>query len=145
MVDDFAGNTDGHFNSNITTIFADMMFKYKGFAVMGEYANRNADVINHFSADSTSSASVMAGSSLNFSLSYLMKNNWQVAARYTSYTPHVDYIDNGEQRYTFGVSKYVVGHSLKVQADVTYKMEDDRAGISTDDKLLYRLQIDFHF
>ena len=145
MVDDFAGNTDGHFNSNITTIFADMMFKYKGFAVMGEYANRNADIINHFSADSTSSASVMAGSSLNFSLSYLMKNNWQVAARYTSYTPHLDYIDNGEQRYTFGVSKYVVGHSLKVQADVTYKMEDDRAGILTDDKLLYRLQIDFHF
>ncbi|MFT6244396.1 MAG: hypothetical protein ACJA0U_000716 [Salibacteraceae bacterium] len=145
MIDDFAGNADGHFNSNITTIFADMMFKYKGFAVMGEYANRNADVINHFSADSTSSASVMAGSSMNLSLSYLFKNNWQVAGRYTSYTPNADYIDNGEQRYTFGVSKYVVGHSLKVQADVTYKMEDDPAGSITDDKLLYRLQIDFHF
>ena len=39
MVDDFAGNTDGHFNSNITTIFADMMFKYKGFAVMGSSNN----------------------------------------------------------------------------------------------------------
>ncbi|NRA13477.1 MAG: porin [Crocinitomicaceae bacterium] len=145
MVDATAGNLDGHFNSNVTTIYVDMMFKYKGFAVMGEYANRNADVINHFGADSTSSASVMVGSSMNLSLSHLMKNNWQIAARYTSYTPHADYSDNAEQRYTFGVSKYVVGHSLKVQADITYKMEDDPIGSTTDDKLMYRLQIDFHF
>ncbi|MFT5859157.1 MAG: phosphate-selective porin OprO/OprP [Flavobacteriaceae bacterium] len=141
MNDATASNGDGFFNSNITTIFADMMFKYKGISVMVEYANRDADVINHFSADSTSSASVMAGSSMNFNLGYLFKNNWEVAARYTSYNPHDDYSDNAEQRYTFGVSKYVVGHSLKIQTDVTYKMEDN----SPNDKLMYRLQIDFHF
>lgn len=141
MNDDSGENADGFFHSNITTIFADMMFKYKGISVMGEYANRNADVINHFSADSTSSASVMAGSSMNFSLGYLFKNNWEVAARYASYTPHADYADNAEQRYTLGLSKYIVGHALKVQADVTYKMEDN----SPNDKLMYRLQIDFHF
>jgi phosphate-selective porin OprO/OprP len=138
MIDHTGENPDGFFHSNETTIFADMMFKYKGFAVMGEYANRSADIVNHFSSDSTSSATVMAGSSMNLSLSYLLKSNWQVAARYTSYTPHTDFTDNGEQRYTFAVSKYIVGHALKVQADVTYKMEDDPAGSITDDKLMYR-------
>lgn len=145
MIDHTGENPDGFFHSNEATIFADMMFKYKGFAIMGEYANRSADVVNHLSSDSTASASVMVGSSMNLSLSYLLKSNWQVAARYTSYTPDTDLIDNGEQRYTFAVSKYVVGHALKVQADVTYKMEDDPAGSVTDDKLMYRLQIDFHF
>jgi len=141
MYDATATNVDGLFNSNVTTIFADMMFKYKGISVMGEYATRNADVINHFSADSTSTASLMAGSGMNFSLGYLFENNWEVAARYASYTPHVDYADNAEQRYTLGISKYIVGHALKVQGDVTYKMEDN----STNSKLMYRLQIDFHF
>ena len=141
MVDDTPSNVDGYFNSNITTIFADMMFKYKGVSVMGEYAMRDADVINHFSADSTSSASVMAGSGMNLSIGYLFKNDWEVAGRVATYTPHADYADNAEQRYTLGISRYIVGHALKVQADVTYKMEDNK----TDDKLMYRLQIDFHF
>jgi len=129
------------YNSNITTIFADLMFKYKGLSVMGEYANRNADVINHFSADSTSTASVMAGSGMNLGLGYMFKSNWELAARVATYTPHVDYADNAEQRYTFGVSRYIVGHALKVQGDVTYKMEDN----TTDGELMYRLQIDIHF
>jgi phosphate-selective porin OprO and OprP len=141
MEDATSSNVDGMFNSNVTTIFADMMFKYKGISVMGEYATRDADVINHYSLDSLSSASVMAGSSMNLSVGYLFKNNWEVATRYTSYTPHADYTDEGEQRYTLGVSKYIVGHSLKVQADVTYKMENN----SADSELMYRLQIDFHF
>ena len=118
-----------------------MMFKYKGVSVMAEYANRNADVINHYSADSTNTASVMAGSGLNVNLGYMFKNNWEVAGRVATYTPHVDYVDNAEQRYTLAVSRYIVGHALKVQGDVTYKMEDN----STNSALMYRLQIDIHF
>ncbi|MDB2656507.1 OprO/OprP family phosphate-selective porin [Crocinitomicaceae bacterium] len=141
MWDNSEGNDDGLFNSNITTIFADMMFKYKGVSVMAEYANRNADIINHYSADSTNTASVMAGSGLNVNLGYMFKNNWEVAGRVATYTPHVDYVDNAEQRYTLAVSRYIVGHALKVQGDVTYKMEDN----STNSALMYRLQIDIHF
>jgi hypothetical protein len=141
MWDDSEGNSDGLFNSNITTIFADMMFKYKGWSVMGEYASRNADVINHFNADSTNTASVMAGSGLNVNLGYLFNNNWEVAGRVATYTPHADYADNAEQRYTLAVSRYIVGHALKVQGDVTYKVEDN----SPNSALMYRLQIDIHF
>jgi hypothetical protein len=71
----------------------------------------------------------------------MFKNNWELATRYTTYTPHQEYNDNGEQRYTLGVSRYIVGHALKVQGDVTYKMEDN----SSNSELMYRLQIDIHF
>ncbi|MCH2224215.1 MAG: OprO/OprP family phosphate-selective porin [Crocinitomicaceae bacterium] len=141
MVDATASNADGYFNSNITTIFADMMFKYKGVSVMGEYAFLDADVINHYSADSTSTATVAAGSGLNLNVGYLFKNNWEVAGRYTTFTPNALIGKENEQRYTLGISKYVVGHALKVQGDITYKAEDN----SANSELMYRLQVDIHF
>lgn len=141
MTDATTSNVDGYFNSNVTTIFADMMFKYKGISVMGEYAFLDANVINHYSADSTSTATVSAGSGLNLSVGYLFKNNWEVAGRYTTFTPNVLIGKENEQRYTLGVSRYIVGHALKVQGDVTYKAKDN----STSSALMYRLQVDIHF
>ena len=43
-------------------------------------------------------------------------------------------------QYTFGISKFVVGHKLKVQTDVSFL---DIQGET--DILLYRLQVDLHF
>ena len=45
-----------------------------------------------------------------------------------------------QNQYTFGVSKYIVGHKLKVQTDVSYT----DIGLKTN-QLLYRLQVDIHF
>ena len=36
------GDIDGYFEITTSTIFVDMMFKYKGFSFMGEFANRTA-------------------------------------------------------------------------------------------------------
>ena len=33
----------GFYETDISTIFVDAMFKYSGFSFMGEYANRDAD------------------------------------------------------------------------------------------------------
>ena len=41
-ISDKWGN-EGYFMTNIHTIFVDAMFKYKGFSVMAEYADRQAD------------------------------------------------------------------------------------------------------
>ena len=45
-----------------------------------------------------------------------------------------------ENQYTLGLSKFIVGHSLKIQTDVSYI---DVANLG--EKLLYRLQFDIHF
>ena len=44
-------------------------------------------------------------------------------------------------QYTFGISKYVVGHKLKVQTDVSYMTTEG----SDNSDLMYRLQFDLHF
>jgi len=47
----------------------------------------------------------------------------------------------GVNEYTFGLSKYVVGHSLKIQADISLI---DETGVSNN-TLRYRLQTEFAF
>lgn len=46
-----------------------------------------------------------------------------------------------ESQYTLGLSKYIVGHKLKVQTDVNYNKFDG----GRPDGLMYRLQFDIHF
>lgn len=128
---------DGFFETNVTQFFIDAMFKYKGFSFMGEYADRDATEVIAFDADGITPTgdAVKVGNGLNLQAGYLFQKNWEVAARYTS----IDYSTVVEQ-YTFGISKYISGHKLKVQSDVSYStIEGDGS------ELLYRLQLDVHF
>jgi hypothetical protein len=45
-----------------------------------------------------------------------------------------------ESQYTLGLSKFIVGHSLKVQSDLSF-IDIANQG----DQVLYRLQFDIHF
>ncbi len=136
---------------DLKTIFADMMFKYRGLSLMVEYANRvvsNDSVMIYEREDDGSFAiddkgdrvvegGFYTGSSLNASAGYLFLNNWELAGRYTevrpeSLTGNADIID-----YTLGLSKYIVGHNLKVQGDLTLRNEGGE-----EDKVIFRLQLE---
>ena len=134
-------SNDGFFHADIATVFGDMMFKYKGFSVMGEYAMRSAENEDLYSSDSTFHSTVYSGSGLNLCVGYLFKKNWELATRYTSITPADVTGRKATQQYTFCVSRYIVGHALKVQADVSYQTTED----SPNSNLMYRLQFDIHF
>ena len=140
---DNIGDFDGYFETDITTIFADMMFKYKGFSLMGEYAVRTAEKDSVVNANGSKTGDVVAvGSGMNFQMGYLFKKNWEVAGRYT--LTEWDKVVTGKEaqtQYTLGVSKYFKGHKLKVQSDITYS---ETVG-SLDNGLIYRLQFDLHF
>jgi len=138
----FLTNDAGFFETNITTIFADLDFKYKGFSVLGEYALRSAQDEIATNTDGTATGDVIrVGSGLNLQAGYLLKSNVEFAVRYTNI--NFDNITgrNDLNQYTVGVSKYIVGHKLKVQTDVSYLVEDN----SDTDELMYRLQFDLHF
>ena len=138
------GTKESYFHSNISTIFADMMFKWKGFSLMGEYALRSADqVIPTAITDNgdTVTGLVRVGNGLNLSAGYLFKKNWEVSGRFTQLNFDAVTGKKAEQQYGFGISRYIVGHALKVQADVNYLTTEG----STDHDLMYRLQIDIHF
>ena len=136
-------NGEGYFETDITTIFADMMFKYKGISVMAEYALRTAAQDSVQNMDGTKTGDVVAvGSGLNFQMGYLFKKNWEVAGRYTLTEWDKDVTGKEAQtQYTLGVSKYFKGHKLKVQSDITYS---ETVG-SLNNDLIYRLQFDLHF
>lgn len=136
-------NDAGYFETDINTIFVDAMFKYKGFSFMAEYANRTASQDSVLNTDKTTTGKVVnVGSGMNFQLGYLFKNNWEVAGRYTSIDFNKKITGNEiEKQYTFGVSKYFVGHKLKVQSDISYLTTEK----SPDSELMYRLQFELHF
>ncbi|GEQ85141.1 hypothetical protein ULMS_06490 [Patiriisocius marinistellae] len=129
------------YETDITTFFADAMFKYKGLAFMGEYAKRDADAPIAINEDGTETGDIVrVGNSINMQLSYLLKNNIEVTGRCT--TLNFDDITgrDSQNQYTLGVSKYVVGHKLKIQADVSYGTKD-----SDDDNIMLRTGFDLHF
>ena len=132
----------GFFETNINTLFIDTMFKYKGFSFMAEYADRNAsDPFAKNSDDSLTGDVVQVGKGLNLQSGILCKNDWEVSARYTNIK--LDETITGkipESQYTLGVSKYIVGHSLKVQTDLSYLDLD-----GGNNEIMYRLQFDIHF
>jgi len=132
----------GFFETNISTLFIDAFFKYKGFSFMAEYADRTAD--NPIATNSDGSLTgdiVQVGEGINFQSGYLLKNNLEISGRYTNVTLDENITGKtAENQYTLGLSKYIVGHKLKIQSDLTYI--DIASG---NNKLMYRLQCDIHF
>ena len=133
---------NGFYETNINTLFIDAMFKYKGFSFMAEYADRDAkDPIAKNSDGTETGDIVQVGKGLNLQSGYLFKNNWEVSGRYS--TVELDKTITGvdpEKQYTLGLSKFIVGHSLKVQTDISLIDIANRG-----EEFLYRLQFDIHF
>lgn len=133
---------EGLYETNVTAVFVDAMFKYNGFSFMAEYANRNADNPFAVNSDGTETGQVVqVGDGLNFQSGYLFKNNWEISGRYSNATLDKDITgQNPENQYALGLSRYIVGHSLKVQTDISYIDLN-----YTDDIVMWRIQFDIHF
>lgn len=134
---------DGVFHeTNINTLFIDAMFKYKGFSFMAEYADREAEDPIAKNLDGTLTGDeVQVGKGLNLQTGYLLKNDWEVSGRYTNIELDKNITGkNPETQYTLGLSKYIAGHSLKVQTDISH-LEVENG----NNELMWRLQFDIHF
>ncbi|MEX2597796.1 MAG: porin [Salibacteraceae bacterium] len=133
----------GFHQTDISTLFVDAMFKYRGWSFMGEYAHRTADDPVAVNADGTPTGDVVTtGEGLNLQTGYLFKNNIQVTGRYTDINLDNDIaFQAAEKQYTLGLSKYFVGHKLKIQTDLSLNDYAD----DSQNRLTYRLQFDIHF
>jgi len=134
---------EAYYQTNVNTIFVDAMFKYQGFSVMAEYANRDAANPIALNSDGTESGDVVqVGDGLNLMSGYLFKNDVELTGRFT--TIDLDNVITGgnkETQYTFGVSKYFKGHKLKIQSDISYLHVENYATSGW----MYRMQFDVHF
>ena len=133
---------EGFYQTDINTLFFDTHFKYKGFSLMAEYADRDANEPVARNEDNSLTGDVVnIGNATNIQMGYVMPSNLAITGRYTN----IDFdsivsSNNKITQYTLGLSKYVAKHKLKVQTDITY--EDS---VSSTNKIVYRLQFDIHF
>jgi len=140
---DYMIRTDGTiYETDQTTIFADAMFKYNGFSFMGEYAKRTADdeIATEIDGTIPTGDIVLTGNALNLQAGYLFKSNYEIAARFTTLEyENVTGVLPTEQ-YTLGLNKFIVGHKLKVQGDLSYTTLN-----GNKDNITFRLGFDIHF
>ena len=131
--------TLGLIENDLTVFFLDAMFKYRGFSVMSEYGSKwAADQVIATTA-AGQEIKYTTGNAFNLQAGYLFKNNVEFAMRYTT-TRTNDAIFSSmvdQNMYTLGFSKYIVGHNLKIQSDISYWEFLNRG-----DNIMYRFQIE---
>lgn len=138
MIDSTGNLVEG----TLITAFADLMFKYKGFSILAEAAYRESDDPTFTDA---SGNAYRQGYGYSGQAGYLFENNVEVAGRYTRVAPNkgsVSSIANTEQ-YTLGLSKYFIGHNLKLQTDLTYERNPNLTFATGN--LIYRFQTELSF
>jgi len=139
LIDDGAS----YFQTTVNSIFVDAMFKFHGFSLMAEFANRDSEFPFALNSDDSATGDVVqVGNGLNLMSGYLFNNNIELTGRYT--TVALDKTITGKDlqtQYTLGVSKYFKGHKLKVQSDISYLTVENN-GTSG---LMCRMQLDVHF
>lgn len=125
---DTLGNSS-YVENTLTMFEADMIFKYQGVSALVEWVQTTGQ---------SGIAGFTTGNGLNAQVGYLFKSNYEIAGRYTQVTPNNTLsVLKEQQQYTLGLSKYIVGHSLKVQTDFTLQKYPN-----TNPNYIYRLQVE---
>ncbi len=128
--------------ANLVSWIGDMMFKYRGFSIMTEYVDRKVCDCNNMTFDQYEDLvhDFYTGTAFNVQTGYVFKRNYELAARYTQVRPLEKTSFNDLTQYTFALSKYIVGHSIKVQTDFSILKEEHKPITH-----IYRLQLELSF
>jgi hypothetical protein len=131
--------------NTLTSIFADVMFKYQGFSLMGEVARKDAIGARVLNEDLEPINNYYTGSGFNIQAGYLLPNNLEPAIRYTSISPETISGRDLQEMLTFGLSRYIRGHSLKVQTDFSIITETDQISLEENKEFMFRFQVEMAF
>lgn len=117
--------------NDLSILFLDAIYKYQGFSFASEFAHTEGDdAITGF----------RTGSGFVAQAGYLFKNNFEPAFRFTTIDADAVSALRDQVEYTLGFSRYIVGHSLKIQSDFSYI---DNTGASNEFR--YRFQVELAF
>lgn len=121
--------------------FVDFILKYQGFAFYTDFMGRSTSqpLFNN-----EASPCVYKGNGVNVQTSYLFPSNWEIALRNSTLLPAKEVQPIvGYKNYnqtTLAVTKYLIGHSLKIQADASYNTK--RASVEPYDRWQLRFQVE---
>lgn len=104
--------------------FADLIFKYQGFAFYTDVMGRLC--ANPVVTDSEGNATqrIYTGWGVNVQASYTFKYDWEVGLRHSTLLPDSETAVyegyTAENQATVVLTKYFIGHNLKIHADLSY-------------------------
>lgn len=143
----YLDNSNQELLPNFNKLGVDLLFKFRGLSIVGEYVKTNAtvpagitqrvrtdgSVTTDFDVNGVQDipsyirARMMLGEAWNIQMGYMFKNGISVDGRYTYINSDVhSFLNNGTfynrpYYYTLGVSKYLGrNYGAKIQADLTY-------------------------
>ncbi|MGF1669688.1 MAG: porin [Balneolaceae bacterium] len=129
---------------DLTSILLDGMLKYRGWAFQTAYMTRLVD--NPFTVnpeDPDDIRFVFAGDGFDLQLSYLLPFDVDLIGRFSRQTPKNslrEVIPKADQ-FSFGITKYVWEHALKLQTELTYNNLTFTDGINRDN-WYFRFQVE---
>jgi hypothetical protein len=123
---------------------ADIVVKYKGWALSSEYLYRQTD--NPATLDQNQNVRyVTAGQGVNTQVSYCSTKMWETALRHSYLTPQRELYGAEVTRSQYGIciGKYLNKHRVKVQTDITYEyLRNPETSQKAGDSLLWRFQVE---
>lgn len=127
------------FTRDIRSYQIDLMVKYQGWSLLSEWFLRDINDPVAVSASTSEVFKFYAGSAFNAQVGYVFKNNWDISGRFTRVSPVQEVSSSDFDEYTLGVSRYVYGHNVKIQSDLTYK---NALESNSKDGLMFRFQVE---
>ena len=126
---DLAARTQGQLGKDLyagrsySAYLADVLFKYRGFALASEYIRRVAE--GDPATRNPVNGSIrylIEGDGISTQLSYCFKTMWEIAGRYSLVTPskRLLSVNNQNIQYGLGLSKYLMKHKVKAQFNTFY-------------------------
>lgn len=105
---------------DIKTNMVDALLKYKGFSFAGEYIVRETNSPITFN-EVGDQRYVYTGEGQNYQGGFLFKNNVEIVGRYSSIIPSQAILskEKYKEQFTLGLNKYLKGHRVKLQGDLT--------------------------
>lgn len=125
------------------TLILDALFKYRGWALYSEYMQRSSrnqpDI-----AEGGPSNYIFIGEGQQTQLSYCFKNRFELAGRFARVKPfeEIDDVARQETNYTFGMTKYLSHHRVKLQWNLTYIEKEDLRSDEISDQFYTAFQIE---
>ncbi|MDE5709317.1 MAG: hypothetical protein K2I32_07750 [Alistipes sp.] len=101
--------------------YVDFLLKYRGFSGCIDFMGRTCgDPL----FDDESAAWIYTGCGVNVQAGYLISGKWEIALRNSTLFPRSEVRERAgysrRNQTTIGVSRYIVGHALKLQGNVSY-------------------------
>lgn len=131
-------------STDIATSIIDFVYKHQGFALTGEYMKRTSPNPVTTNTDGAEKY-VYVGDGKTIQGSYMFKNKFEFVSRYSVVNPgeEIKTREKIKEQYTLGLNKYIKGHRIKLQSDVTYEQDRmDEVSATVKDYWIYRFQIE---